>query len=173
MEQEYFLVKTFELAPNVILGVLFHKKTPVEEMVDCKFKISTQIADGQTYEKEFDCRYVIEDNLVSIEVIGDLIYDQIQDIIKTVESIDSGSSLLPFFTIDQESLSSTSIEVRKETKKALRNITKYKLQPYIIDLYHSVLILYKGTDTLQKRKFQKMIEAQEDAIQYYRSGGRF
>lgn len=172
MEKEYFLAKTFELLKDVTLAVYFDKNQNFEEMFECKLELKIKIAEDQYVQREFNCRYVTEDKMIAIDELMKLIMKELKELIKLVESVDSGLNQLPFFTLEQQHLSSMPIDVRRDLKRALQNVTEYKLQPFIIDLYNSVLVKYKGTDTLQKRKFQKMIEAQEDAMRFYRSGGR-
>ena len=172
MKKEYFLAKTIKLIKDTTLAVYFDKTQNFKEMVECKLELKVKIAENQYVQREFNCRYVTEDKMISIDELSDLIIKELRELVKLVESVDSGINQLPFFTLEQQNLSSLPIDVRKEIKRQLQNISEYKLKPFIMDLYNSVLVKYKGTDTLQKRKFKKMIESQEDALRFYNSGGR-
>ena len=173
MNKTYFIAKRLELAQNVFLEVLFDKNMNLEETYECLFRLTIHIAEGQYCRDQFSCRYVNDDKMISIDELTDLVLENLNKMIKLVESVDSGLNQVEYFTFEQPGLSSTSIDVRRDIKSTLKSITKYKVEPIIIDLYTSVLVKYKGTDTLQKRKLQKMIESHEDALNYSQTGRMF
>lgn len=167
MKKEYFLAKSLELTKDVYLDLLFDKNQKIEELVECKFIIRVCLHDNQNCKLSFNCKYVNEDKMIPIDEITSLVKTHIDKMNQLIESVDSGINLTDNFFLEQPSIVSSSIDIRRELRRSLQNITEYKLQPFIIDLYNSVLIKYKGTDTLQKRKFKKMLEAQEDAMRFY------
>ena len=106
--------------------------------------------------------------LIGIAII--ILKKNLVKIVMGMSILDSGINLTPDFYLKFPGLDNTNIEVRKEIKKSIGNITEYKLQPFIIKLY-TILTSFKGTDTLQKRKYKKMIEHQEAAILYNQEKG--
>lgn len=172
MNHELFLVEQINIAPNISLNLLFEKQMNLRELVECHIQIEIQLDDTRFYKKTRKLRYVYEDKIISFDRLMSFINKLLEDIISTVEAIDSGINLSPDFYLRYPGLDNTSVEVRKELKKSIGNITEYKLQPFIIKLY-TILTSFKGTDTLQKRKYKKMIESQELAIQYQERRGDY
>lgn len=172
MNHDLFLVEQINIAPNISLNLLFEKQMNLRELVECYIQISIQLDDTRFYKKTKKLRYVYEDKIISFDRLMNFINDFLEDVINIIEAVDSGINLSPDFYLKYPGLDNTSVEIRKELKKSIGNITEYKLQPFIIKLY-TILTSFKGTDTLQKRKYKKMIESQELAIQYQERKGDY
>lgn len=167
MEDQLFLVKSIELEPKVILHVLFDKEMNYRENDSCYFKLEIECNEDVKYSEITKTRFVYKDTSPIEPIVNDVI-ELIQKVKKSVEAIDTGLNLIDDFYINFPGLSNSSIEVRREIKRSLGNITEYKLKPFIIELYTSVLIQYKGSDTLQYRKYVKGLQAISDAQQFNR-----
>lgn len=165
MQKELFIAKTINFSSDLRLDLLFDKEMKPEENVKCWFRITANLDKGRTFSKTSELTYVVEDRMVSIPKIKEEVYNLIQETINSLDALDQGINSLSSFYLETPGIDSDPVEVRKAIKKTLENITKYILEPYIIELY-IVLVHYKGTDTLQKRKFEKMIEAQQDAMTF-------
>ena len=169
MIHHLFIAKSEELTKNVFLEVLFDKEMNLEEVVECYLRIKVVLPDNKKCQEVKKFRYVYKDTMVGIEELVQAVEDLLGTVLKTIEALDVGINLLEDFFLIHPGLDNSDIEVQKETRRALANLTQFKLFPYIIDLYNSVLVKYKGSDTLQQRKYEKMIQAQEDAMIYNRT----
>jgi len=160
-----FLLEKIPLIENINLNLLFDKEMNLRELVDAYIQIEAQLNEKETYKITKKLRYVYEDKIISFDRLLNFVIKFLNEIIYQIEAIDSGLNLSPEFYLNFPGLSNVNIKIRKNLKKSIGNITEYKLQPYIIKLY-TILTSYKGTDILQKKKYQKMIEAQEDSMKY-------
>ena len=172
MSKHLFVVKSRELFKNFFLEILFDKEMNLDENIYCWFRIRSELKDKKIFQKTKKVRFVVEDKMVSIETLSQEINKLISDAIKTLEALERGLNCIHDFYLQTPEVDNSLIKIPIDLKEALQNINEYKLQPYIIDLYTTVLVHYKGSDTLQKRKYEKMIEAQEDAMNFIRSSGR-
>ena len=167
-----FIVETIEIAPKISLNLLFEKEMNLRELIECCIQIEIPLQDDTTFKRTKKLRYVYEDKIISFDKLMNFIIKLLKEVIEIMEALDSGINLSPDFYLKYPGLDNSDIEIRKEIKKSIGNITEYKLQPFIIKLY-TILTSFKGTDTLQKRKYKKMIEHQEAAMLYNRENGGY
>jgi len=170
--KDLFLVETIVIAPKISLNLLFEKEMNLRELIECYIQVEIPIDETRTFKRIKKLRYVYEDKIISFDKLMDFINRLLREVIEIIEAVDSGINLTPDFYLKFPGLDNTNIEIRKEIKKSIGNITEYKLQPFIIKLY-TILTSFKGTDTLQKRKYKKMIEHQEAAILYNQEKGSY
>ena len=165
---DLFIVDTVELSDTIKIHLMFEKDMNLTELVECYIQIEINLDSEHTFKDTQKIRYVYKDKLIGFDKLLTQIMQQIEKITKILDAIDSGLNLSSKIYLEVPGLDQTDISVRRSIKRSLGNFNEYKLQPYIIKLY-TILTSYKGTDTLQQRKFKKMIEAQEDALMYQRS----
>lgn len=159
-----FIVEKIEIASGIFINLLLAKDMNLRELVECYIQVEIILDEvHKVFRKTEKLRFVIKDKIISFEALMNNVQKLLKETIKTIEAIDSGINLTQEFYLETPGIDNTPIEIRKELKKAIANINEYKLQPYIIKLY-TILTSYKGTDTLQQRKYQKMIEDQEYMI---------
>ena len=169
---ELFIVEQINIAPKISLKLLFEKNMNFRELIECYIQAQVQLDDTRVFKITKKLRYVYNDKIISFDNLMIFINQLLKEITDTLDAIDSGINLSPDFYLKYPGLDNTDIEVRKDIKKSIENFTEYKLQPYIIKLY-TILTSFKGTDTLQQRKYKKMIENQEAAILYQERRGNF
>lgn len=167
-----FIVETIKIAPKLSLNLLFEKEMNLRELIECCIQIEIPLQDDTIFKRAKKLQYVYDDKIISFDKLMDFIIKLLKEVVEILEAIDSGINLSPDFYLKYPGLDNSNIEIRKEIKKSIGNITEYKLQPYIIKLY-TILTSFKGTDTLQKRKYKKMIEHQELAMLYNREKGGY
>ena len=166
-----FLLDTISIASGINLNILFDKEMNYRELIECYIQIEI-LLDDNSFKRTKKLRYVYEDKIISFDRLMNFVTSFLKEMVETIEAIDSGINLSPEFYLRYPGLDNTSIEIRKEIKKSIGSITEYRLQPYIIKLY-TILTSFKGTDTLQKRKYKKMIEHQEMSILYQHERGEY
>lgn len=167
-----FIVETIKIAPKISLNLLFEKEMNLRELIECCIQVEIPLQDNTTFKRTKKLRYVYEDKIISFDKLMNFIIKLLKEVVEIIEAIDSGINLSPDFYLKYPGLDNSDIEIRKDIKKSIGNITEYKLQPFIIKLY-TILTSFKGTDTLQKRKYKKMIEHQEAAMLYNRENGGY
>ena len=167
-----FIVETIEIAPKISLNLLFEKEMNLRELIECCIQVEIPLQDNTTFKRTKKLRYVYEDKIISFDKLMNFIIKLLKEVVEIIEALDSGINLSPDFYLKYPGLDNSDIEIRKEIKKSIGNITEYKLQPFIIKLY-TILTSFKGTDTLQKRKYKKMVEHQEAAMLYNRENGGY
>lgn len=160
-----FLVETISIAPRISLNLLFEKEMNLRELIECYIQVEIPLGeDNSAFKRTKKLRYVYEDKIISFDRLMSFILKLLKEIVETIEAVDSGLNLSTI-QLNLQKFSEIDIEIRKEIKRSIENINEYKLQPFIIKLY-TILTSFKGTDTLQKRKYKRMIEHQEMAMQY-------
>lgn len=170
--EDLFLVSSQEIQPLVKLNVYFDKNMNFRENIKCYFQLEVELADNKFYKVIEDVRYINNDNIVSPDELMKKVYQLVKKVIGIIDSLNSGANNSEGFYVDIPGISDPNLEVRKDLKKSLLAINSFNLYPYIMQLYTEVLVNYKGTDTLQNKKFKKMVEAQTDAMIYNsRTGG--
>lgn len=169
---DLFIVDSISIAPKISLNLLFEKEMNFRELIECYIQIEIPLDETRVFKRTKKLRYVYEDKIISFDKLMNFINRLLREVVEILEALDSGINLSPDFYLKFPGLDNVNIEVRKEIKKSIGNITEYKLQPFIIKLY-TILTSFKGTDTLQKRKYKKMIEHQEAAILYNQEKGNY
>lgn len=165
MNHDLFIVEEIFIAPKISISLLFEKNMNYRELIECYIRIKVQLEESKSFKIIKKLRYVYNDKIISFDNLMIFINQLLKEVTDTLDAIDSGINLSPDFYLKYPDLDNSDIEIRKDIKKSIGNITEYKLQPYIIKLY-TILTSFKGTDTLQQRKYKKMIENQEAAILY-------
>jgi hypothetical protein len=165
MNHDLFIVEEIFIAPKISISLLFEKNMNYRELIECYIRIKVQLEESKSFKIIKKLRYVYNDKIISFDNLMIFINQLLKEVTDTLDAIDSGINLSPDFYLKYPGLDNSDIEIRKDIKKSIGNITEYKLQPYIIKLY-TILTSFKGTDTLQQRKYKKMIENQEAAILY-------
>ena len=155
-----FVVKKIEIQKDLFINLLLAKDMNLRELIECYIQIEAVLDDTREFKKTKKIRFVTKDKIINFDTLIKHVMELLKESIKIIEAIDSGVNLTQDFYLEVPGIDNSSVEVRKELKKSIANINEYKLQPYIIILY-TILTSYKGTDTLQQRKYQKMIEDQE------------
>ena len=163
MDKELFIVDTITIEENIHLNLLLEKDMNLRELCECYIQIFIDLEKGKNYKKTKKIRFVTKDKIITLDKLMHEILILLQDTSKVIEALNSGINLTQEFYLETPGIDNSSIEIRKDLQKSIGNINEYKLQPYIIKLY-TILTSYKGTDTLQQRKYQKMIEDQEYMI---------
>ena len=154
-----FLVDSIEIAPSIFIDFLLDKEMNYRELIEGDIQIRIELENVTYLKRSKRLRYVYEDRIIDFDRLMNFIKSLLKEITEVIEAIDSGFPL----TFMGQPLSNVHIEIRKEVKKSIENLTEYKLQPYIIKLY-TLLTSFKGSDTLQKRKYKEMIKHQEEAM---------
>ena len=167
-----FLVDQIFITPQISINLLFDKDMNYRELIECYIRIAVQLEKDKVLKRTKKLRYVYDDKIISFDNLMTFIIKLLKEITDILDALDSGINLSPDFYLKYPGLDNTDINIRKEIKKSIENITEYKLQPYIIKLY-TLLTSFKGSDTLQKRKYKKMIENQEAAILYQEQRGKY
>lgn len=165
MQKELFVVDSIPLIENCYLNLLLEKDMNLRELFECYIQIYIKIDSDKKYQKTQKLRFVIKDKIISFDTVMRTVLNLLKETIKTIEALNSGINFFSSFYLEVPGLDNTPVIIRKELKKSIENITEYKLEPYIIKLY-TILTSYKGTDTLQQRKYKKMIENQEYMMRY-------
>ena len=163
MGKELFIVDTITIEENIHLNLLLEKDMNLRELCECYVQIFIDLENGKNYKKTKKIRFVIKDKIITLDRLMHETLILLQDATKVIEALNSGINLTQEFYLETLGIDNSPIEIRKDLQKSIENINEYKLQPYIIKLY-TILTSYKGTDTLQQRKYQKMIEDQEYII---------
>ena len=161
--KDLFLVESILIAPKISINLLFEKEMNFQELIESYIQVAIELDEERIFKRTKKLRYVYDDKIISFDNLMNFINKLLQEVIEIIQAIDSGINLSSDFYLQFPGLDNIDIEIRKDIKKSIGNITEYKLQPYIIKLY-TILTSFKGTDTLQKRKYKKMIEHQEAAI---------
>ena len=163
--QDLFIIESIEYTPEVFFNLLFDKDMNLRELVEAYLQIKIKLDEHRSFIKTKKFRYVVKDKIITFDKLLNLCIELIRETIQVIKALDTGINLVSDFYLEVPGLDNTPVEIRKALKRTLENINEYKLQPYIIKLY-TILTSYKGTDTLQQRKYQKMIEDQEYAMKY-------
>ena len=127
-----FIVETIEIAPKISLNLLFEKEMNLIELIECCIQIEIPLQDGTTFKRTKKLRYVYEDKIISFDKLMNFIIKLLKEVIEIIEALDSGINLSLDFYLECPGLNNSDIEIRKEIKKSIGNITEYKLQPFII-----------------------------------------
>lgn len=167
MTIDLFQVSHIEIEENFFINLLLEKDMNLRELIYCYLQIEVLLGSDRKFQKTKKIRFVNNDKLINFDRLMTIIQNLLKSTITIIDSLNAGINLTKEFYLEIPGLDNTPVEIRKELKKSIENITEYKLQPFIIKLY-TILTSYKGTDTLQKRKYKKMIEAQEEAMNYQR-----
>ena len=162
--KEIFLLESISITPQISINLLFDKDMNYRELIECYIEIQINLEE-ETFKRIKKLRYVFNDRIISFDRLVNFIQNFLKEITEIIEAIDSGINLSSEFYSKFKSLNNSNIQLRKEIKTSIEELSEYKLQPYIIKLY-TLLTSYKGTDILQKKKYQKMIESQELSMLY-------
>lgn len=167
--EQLFIAEAIQITPNIAIEILFDKEMNYRELVECYIRIVISLKQNKKYKETKKLRYVYEDRIISFDSLMIFTTTFLKNVIHTIEAIDSGINLTSSLYLNSININDFDTETRKLLKKSIEEITEYKLQPYIIKLY-TVLTSFKGSDTVQKRKYKKMIEHQEESIRYNTGG---
>lgn len=160
MKKELFVVDRIKIGESFYLNLLLEKDMNLKELYECYIQVFIQLDETRVYKKTQKIRFVIKDKIITFDKLMHIVVKLLEETKKIIEAIDSGVNLTQEFYLETPGIDNVPIETRKELKKQVANITEYQLQPFIIKLY-TILTSYKGTDTLQQRKFKEMIKNQE------------
>lgn len=164
-----FVVASSKISSDIYLDLKFSKEMNLRELIDCELCLRVVLNEELSISRGLPLRYVFKDKMISFEELMDKIKELINILIQEIRAINSGINLTPNFYINIPGIDNTDIEIRREIIKTLENINEYKLQSNVIEIY-TILTSYKGTDQLQKKKFEKMIEAIQDANNFIQGG---
>lgn len=160
MKKELFIVDRIKIGESFYLNLLLEKDMSLKELYECYIQVFIQLDETRVYKKTQKVRFVIKDKIITFDKLMHIVVKLLEETKKIIEAIDSGVNLTQEFYLETPGIDNVPVETRKELKKQVANITEYQLQPFIIKLY-TILTSYKGTDTLQQRKFREMIKNQE------------
>lgn len=164
IEDSKFEAGRTRITPDIYISINYPKELNLRELTSCTLIIVNQI-NYEFIKIEKEIQYVYQDQIISFDQLLIEVKKLIQELIIKLRALDSGINLLEDYYISQPGINNCDIEVKNSIIKALENLSDYKLQPYVMELY-TILTSYKGSDTLQQRMFKKMIENIEDTMSY-------
>lgn len=148
------------LSKDTVIQVLMPKDMNLREQVDCTLRILVYIDEKHTLKELKALRYINQDRLITLPELKDVVKDMLRIIKEKIKAIASGINLLPEFYLEVPSIDNQNITVKGSILRGLEAIDEYSLEANLISIY-TTLTSYKGTDTLQQRKFKRMIESIE------------
>lgn len=164
-EDELYPVSELAYTDRIKAIVLFNKNDNVRERCRCFLRLQVDLDEGGSLQMNKEVRYVNNDAMISIPELVNIFYDLVQDAKGIVDAIIKGN-----YTAEEGLVGEIPTEIDASISKALGNFNKYKLESFIIELYSNTLIYNKGTDTLQRRKYEKNIQGAMDALAYQNRG---
>ena len=148
------------LSKDTIIQVLMPKNMNLREQVECVLRILVFIDEKHTLKETRSLRYVYQDKLITLPELKDAAKDMLRVVEEKIKAIASGINLLPEFYLEVPDIDNQNITVKGSILRGLEAIDEYSLEASLISIY-TTLTSYKGTDTLQQRKFKRMIESIE------------
>ena len=164
IEDSKFEAGRTRIIDSTYISINYPKELNLRELTTCTLIIISQI-DCEFIKIHREVKYVYQDKLISFDLLLNEIKTLIKELIIKLKALDSGINLLEDYYISQPGINNCDVEIKNSIIKALENLSDYKLQPYVMELY-TVLTSYKGSDTLQQRIFKRMIESIEDSMSY-------
>ena len=155
-----FVAGESTLSKDTVIQVLMPKDMNLREQVDCTLRILVYIDEKHTLKELKALRYINQDRLITLPELKDIVKDMLRIIKEKIKAIASGINLLPEFYLEVPSIDNQNITVKGSILRGLEAIDEYSLEASLISIY-TTLTSYKGTDTLQQRKFKRMIESIE------------
>lgn len=155
-----FVAGESTLSKDTVIQVLMPKDMNLREQVDCTLRILVYIDEKHTLKELKALRYINQDRLITLPELKDVVKDMLRIVKEKIKAIASGINLLPEFYIEIPGIDNEDIYVKGSILRGLEAIDEYSLEANLISIY-TTLTSYKGTDTLQQRKFKRMIESIE------------
>ena len=155
-----FVAGESTLSKDTVIQVLMPKDMNLREQVDCTLRILVYIDEKHTLKELKALRYINQDRLITLPELKDVVKDMLRIIKEKIKAIASGINLLPEFYLEVPDIDNQNIIVKGSILRGLEAIDEYSLEASLISIY-TTLTSYKGTDTLQQRKFKRMIESIE------------